>query len=69
MTANNAAGVVLTGLVAYEAAAKLAGKPTITMLSRRYPAVAYMLAGAWLAHVFWKVRAAIEEMEDCEEWH
>lgn len=73
MSRDTAIGVGMTCIVVYEAAAFLLGAPKVTELSRRYPPLAYMLAGAWLAHVFWQAKKAvaevIEEMEACEEWH
>jgi hypothetical protein len=73
MKANTATGVGLTCVVAYEAAAKMTGRPTVTTLSQRHPLLAWLLAGAWLAHVFWRAREAvtevIEELEECDGWH
>jgi hypothetical protein len=65
---DTAEGSVLTVIVAYEAATYLTGWPKVTDLSRRHPVLAYTLAGAWLAHVFWRVKQVIEELE-ADEWH
>jgi hypothetical protein len=70
---DTAAGSALITIVAWEGVACFTPLPKVTELSRRHPVIAYTLAGAWLAHVFWRVRQAvtevIEELEECDEWH
>lgn len=69
MSRDDAAGGALITIVAWEAVACFTPLPKVTEMSRRHPLLAYTLAGAWLAHVFWKVKQVIAELEECEEWH
>jgi hypothetical protein len=66
---DDVAGSALITIVAWEGIACFTPLPKVTDLSRRHPVIAYTLAGAWLAHVFWRVKQVIGELEACDEWH